>query len=122
MNGAFKRAPAQEIFARDALQPEHALSCVEYPDGSGGCIYIGNEEDIAGMMFNHCGGETFFDRVWELEDRTDSHFFWPGFEQNYAVRRPERAEGVEKWSEGNFLNPQVARNGLELVYAINSTT
>jgi hypothetical protein len=36
---------------------------VEYPDGSGGSIYTGYDEDdplhSSHMMFNHCGGESF---------------------------------------------------------------
>jgi hypothetical protein len=53
---------------------------VEYPDGSGGSIYTGCDEDdplhSSNMMFNHCGGESFWRDLYELADRIDGAAAW----------------------------------------------
>jgi len=63
----FKRALVQKIFGRDAVDLRLPLTAVFYPDGSGGAD---EEDDIYSLMFNHCGGATFCDRLYELAHRT----------------------------------------------------
>lgn len=76
--GTFKRSLAQEIFGREAVKETNALFYVEYPDGGGSCVYCSEDEDLNHMMFNHAGGDSFFERLWELADRSHSMIFWPG--------------------------------------------
>src|SRR5690242_14673217 len=74
----FKRALVEEIFGRDAVDLRLPLTDVDYPDGSGGQIFgADDEDDIRSLMFNHCGGPIFYDRVYELAHRTRSVLFWP---------------------------------------------
>jgi hypothetical protein len=81
----FERVVFEEIFGRGAVNPQFPLTDVAYPDGSGGEIYGGEDDHIQGMMFNHCGGDAFFDRVYELLARTKSVFFWLGTGRQIAV-------------------------------------
>jgi hypothetical protein len=82
----FKRALVEEIFGRDAVDLRLPLTDVRYPDGSGGQI-IGadKEDDIRSMMFNHCGGAIFYDRLYELAHRTRSCILWPFGDPQSAV-------------------------------------
>jgi hypothetical protein len=116
----FKRQLAQEILGRDAIKPADALlSSVAYPDGSGSEVYCSKDEDLDGMMFNHSGGDTFFERLWELADRTGSMIFWPGDGVPVAVTRPELLQHLPKSEAGDEMEPQfVVRNGKELQEAI----
>lgn len=71
---------------------------VEYPDGSGGCIYCGgykDGKDASHMMFNHCGGEAFFNDMYELARRTRSIIFWPDQNPFLFIYRYERARGAD---------------------------
>jgi hypothetical protein len=79
------RAVFEEIFSRDAIDPSYPLERVDYPDGSGGSIYGSNDENIDGMMFSHCGGHTFYSRLYEFAHRTRSIIFWPDIRPSLAV-------------------------------------
>jgi hypothetical protein len=119
---------------------------VEYPDGGGADIYLGNlhddkalllelgknEEanalpgdlgdprDIAHMMFNHCGGDMFFDAMYKLADQTKSVIFWPNSPSLVVVTD----EAVLKELPADFPgveNPRVVRSGAEIIAAIESS-
>jgi hypothetical protein len=80
----FKRSVVAEIFGPHAYgDPD--FSNVTFPDGSGSCIYVDPGEDIDGMMFNHCGGDDFFQALYELADRTKSVIFWPDTRPSSAI-------------------------------------
>src|ERR1700730_13081390 len=82
----FKRALVEEIFTRDAVDYRPPLTDVTYVDGGAGGIYgADEEEDIQNMMFNHCGGDTFFAALHELAARTNSVVFWPRVGRSIAV-------------------------------------
>jgi len=86
---AFPRRLFEEIMGRGATKPEFPLSEVAYADG--GCREIdgGEAESISSLTFAHFGGETFFDRLWELADRTDSYLLWPGDGPSVAITRAD---------------------------------
>src|SRR5690348_6146281 len=85
-SATFKRAVVEEIFGRDAVDLRLPLTNVTYPDGSGAQI-IGayEEDDINSLMFNHFGGPTFYDRLYELAHRTRSCLLWPFGDPQSAV-------------------------------------
>lgn len=120
---AFKRELAQEILGRGAVDEGGALERVEYPDGSGSDVYCDEGTDnLSGAMFNHSGGDTFFERLWELADRTGSMIFWPGDGSPVAVTRPEMLPYIPKNEDGEPMEPQfVVKNGKELQDAIAET-
>lgn len=85
-SATFKRALVEEVFGRDAVDLRLPLMNVDYPDGSGGQIFgADQEDDIHGLMFNHCGGPTFYDRLYELAHRTRSCILWPSGDPQSAV-------------------------------------
>lgn len=85
-SATFKRALVEEIFGRDAVHLRLPLTNLDYPDGSGGQIFgADKEDDIHSLMFNHCGGPTFYDRLYELAHRTRSILLWPSGKPMCAV-------------------------------------
>ena len=75
----FSRKLVDEIFDPFVVHRDPAFIRVRYPDQSGADIWLGaDEEEISGIMFNHCGGEQFADAFFELLKRTGSVIYWPG--------------------------------------------
>ena len=119
----FKRQVAQEILGRGAVDEASALYQVEYPDGSASSVIGEEDEDIDGLMFNHSGGDTFFERLWELADRTGSIIYWPGDDTPVAVTREEMLQHIPRDDEGHQMEPQfVVANGKELQQVIYETS
>ncbi len=117
-SGTFKRALAAEILGRDSVNTKDPLWEVEYRDGSGSCVYCAETEDIDGMMFNHSGGDTFFQRLWELADSTGSMIFWPDSLRSIAVTRSAFVQYLDEDIPERERPPFVVSNGKELQYAI----
>ena len=84
----FKRTVFEEIFLRDAIDPNELPSGVTYADG-GAEIYVEDKEEIDGVSFDHCGGDTFFAALLELADRTGAVVFWPTEGRQIAVTNPD---------------------------------
>jgi hypothetical protein len=64
---------------------------VKYPDGSHGAIYCGEDEggnDATGMMFNHCGGPSFWADLYRLLECTRSIIYWPDQSFIYVYANP----------------------------------
>ena len=94
---------------------------VEYPDGSGGAIYSDYEEgkDATGMMFNHCGGPSFWADLYELADRSKSVIFWPSKESFYLYTDEAVVKDVPKRTfEGGG---RLIKSGFEIVAAIEAS-
>jgi len=117
----FKRSLAQEILGRGAVDQAGALFQVEYADGSGSSVYCDEGEDLDGAMFNHSGGDTFFERLWELADRTHSIIVWPGYGIPVAITRSEMLPHLWMKPEEMEPPPFVVLNGKELQEAIAAT-
>jgi hypothetical protein len=85
----FPRALFEEVMGRGATDPKFPLSEVLYADG--GCREIdgGGGDTVSSLSFAHFGGDTFFDRLWELADRSASYLLWPGESPSVAVTRPD---------------------------------
>lgn len=115
----FKRALVEEIFGRDAVDLRLPLTDVSYPDGSGGQIFGADEEDdISSLMFNHCGGATFYDRLYELAHRTRSCLIWPFGDPQSAVTDVKTiADSPGLW-EGPLGPAIVVNSGRELAEGI----
>src|SRR5258708_810802 len=85
----FKRAVFDQLFGVFAVGPrEHRFMRVQFPDGGGADIYVDDEGDLAGMMFNHCGGDSFYDALYELIRQTGSVVFWPGVGRTSVIADP----------------------------------
>lgn len=83
----FKRSAFNEIFDVKTDERDPGYEVVEYPDGSGGAVYLHErgKDEIEHMMFNHCGGDTFWAKVYELLYVTQSLIYWPSDGSGYAV-------------------------------------
>ncbi len=80
----FKRSVFNEIFETETDPRYPDFEQPRYPDGSGGDIYV-DEHDIQCIMFNHCGGEMFWAKVYELLYVTQSLIFWPAGGPGFVV-------------------------------------
>lgn len=110
----FKRSVVDEIFAPYAFgDPE--LTMVTFPDGSGSCLYLDQGDDIQGMMFNHCGGDEFFEALYQLAARTKSVILWPeAGPASSVITDPETWKHLpEFWHDGSGP-PRVVKSGLEV--------
>ncbi len=69
-------------------------------------------------MFNHCGGPTFYDRLYELAHRTRSVLIWPfGHPQSAVTDAKTIADSPGLW-EGPLGPAIVVTSGRELAEGI----
>jgi hypothetical protein len=114
----FKRTLFEEIMSRGAINPELPLEDVNYPDGGCREIVIEDEEDIDSASFSRFGGDTFFQRLWELADRTNSFIWWPDVGSPVAVTRQDMISQLPEGVLDAEEDPYVVRSGKELENAI----
>jgi len=75
------RSRAIEILARDAYDPSD-LGFIEYHKGEGAGEVIGwDDDEIDVLSFQHFGGRTFLERLFELAERLDGILIWAGHEE-----------------------------------------
>lgn len=81
----FKREVFEEVFGRNAVDPDLSSGYVKYPDGGGGEIYSRSGDEIGHIMLTHFGGDMMFAAIHELADRTGSAIIWPDTRPSLAV-------------------------------------
>ena len=110
----FKRSVVAEIFGPHAYgDPD--FSNVTFPDGGGSCLYVDDGDDIQCIMFNHCGGDDFFQALYDLADRTKSVIFWPDTRPSSAITDEATwAHLPQNFKEGSTGPAQLVHNGREL--------
>lgn len=121
----FKRALVEEIFGRHAINFHLPLTGVNYADRGGAEIYGADDgDDIQSLMFNHCGGCTFFDALYELAQRTGSVVIWPTTRSPYcAVTDSETiADLPAGFCDEPLGAPIVVSDGRELDEGIRRST
>lgn len=74
----FKRMVMDQVFGANLSINEDDFARVGFTDGSGGQMFFSEGDDLHGVMFNHCGGEAFWNALFDLLKRTGSVLFWPG--------------------------------------------
>lgn len=116
----FKRALAEEILSRDAIDYCSPLTDVNYLDGSGARIYGADAgDDIHDIMFAHCGGAMFLDTLYELADRTRSVIYWPFGSPLCAVTNATTIEDLNPGFREKPLGPPfIVTSGREIYEAI----
>jgi hypothetical protein len=89
-SATFERAIFDESFPAYFVDRERypGLMRIEYSDGGGADIYVDDGDHVGGMMFNHCGGDAFFDALYELARQTGSVIFWPGVGRTSVIADP----------------------------------
>jgi hypothetical protein len=117
--GRFKRTLFEEIMSKGAVNPQFPLVDVAYPDGSGANeIYADESEDLDGVSFGRFGGSMFYDRLWELADRTNSYVWWPDLGSPIAVTREDMISQLPEDLLDGEEEPYVVRSGKELEQAV----
>lgn len=81
----FPRAIFEERFGPYVAERGRHFARVQYPDRACADIYLGDEENIRGMMFNRFGGDAFFDGLYRITDRVKGVVLWPDAAPNCAV-------------------------------------
>ncbi|HKX06956.1 MAG TPA: hypothetical protein VJN67_02125 [Stellaceae bacterium] len=115
----FKRALAEEILSRDAIDYRPPLHDVTYADGSRAQITGADDEDVHDLMFTHCRPGTFLERLYELANRTRSVVLWPFGSPESAVTDTETiAEVPSAFREEPFGPPFIVGSGREIYEAI----
>jgi len=100
---SFDLATLKTAFGPDATF-EDDFSRVRFPDGSGGDIYGADEPELNGLVFNHCGGDPFFEGLLRLARQINGLIFWPSeppiavapSENSLAQVQPEFLEAFEE--------------------------
>ena len=109
----FKRSVFNEIFETETDRRDPDFVQPEYPDGSGGDIYV-DENDIQCIMFNHCGGDIFWAKVYELLYVTQSLIFWPAGGPAAVVARADTLKHLPSGFDEMFGKIHVVANAREL--------
>lgn len=114
----FKGAIFEEIFGCYAVSREHKFMRVRFPDGSGADCYVDDGDDWDSVMFNHCGGDVFFDSLYRLADRIKGIVYWADLPPCCAVTDAATLSHVP----ADFLEgcgpAVVAKSGGEIIEAI----
>ena len=85
----FARTLFEEVFGRHAVAPAPGYLPKDFNYADGGTqVYGADDDEIDGLMFNHFGGDTFFDALHELALRTRSVIYWPDEGVWAAVAEP----------------------------------
>ena|SRR5579863_3815512 len=118
----FKREIFDRLFGAFTVgTPEPKFMRVRFPDGGGADIYVENKSDLSGMMFNHCGGDAFYDALYELIRQTGSVVFWPGVGRTSVIADPAVVEHLP----ANFIEscgqPVLVRDKNGITDAIQDT-
>ena len=58
-------------------ESDNVCRIVDLTKIDGGEIYVDDSDEIDGGMFNHCGGDRFWQALYELARRTGSVIYWP---------------------------------------------
>lgn len=118
---SFKKAIAEELLIRDAVDKRLPVTDVEYPDGSRAEVFgleEGEGEDIDNLYFTHCGGETFFAVLYELAVKTGSYIWWSDEAPNIAVTSEALLADLPAKEVADLGPPYIVSNGTELEKAI----
>jgi hypothetical protein len=113
----FKRASFEDIFGHHAIKREQGFMRIVYPDKGGADIYVQDGEEIGSVMFNHCGGEMFWQDLYEFMKRAELALYW--FDLPPCCAIPSEAMMADLSFE--FLEsvhtPSVVHNGKEVTEA-----
>ena len=116
---AFKRSAFDSIFGEYVVERTVGFSRLRYPDQAGGAeVYIDDADEIGCVMFNHCGGDLFWQGVYELVKAIDGVIWWANVDHISAVASVDVLKQLSAIFVDENANPAVIANGQELVEAI----
>lgn len=118
----WKREIVEEIFGRYVVHREddYGFIRLEFPDGGGSEVYMGRDDDIKSMMFNHSGGHDFFEALYQLTDCIRGYLLWPADPPFFVITDPVTVTHVPSGMlEAGFV-PLLVKSGAEIIAAIES--
>ena len=114
----FKRSIFEDIFGRYVIRRESRFMRIAYPDDGGADIYVQDGEEIGSAMFNHCGGDMFFQDLYDFMERAELALYWADLAPCCAI--PNKAMMADL--SADFLEsvhtPSIVHNGKEITEAI----
>ena len=114
---AFKRSIFDDIFGPRVVRRKPVLK-IAYPDSGGADIYIADADEIESIMFNHCGGDAFFEDRYELLKRARAVVYWSDLPPNCAIPDKEVMAELSDDFIKSVKGPSVVHNGKGIVEAI----
>jgi hypothetical protein len=114
---AFKRSVFDEIFGPHVIRRNPVLK-IAYADGGGAEIYIDDAAEIESIMFNHCGGDAFFEDLYELLKRARGVVYWSDLPPNCAIPDEEVMAELPDDFVKAVKGPSIVHNGKGIVEAI----
>jgi hypothetical protein len=109
----FKRELVEQIFAREASDHRPPLTGVRYADGGAEIYGADNGDDIQSLMFNHFGGKTFFNALYELARETKSVVLMVTESHPIAVADQETIDHLPP-GFASLSTPAIVSSGREL--------
>lgn len=113
----FNRTLFEEIFCREAIDPQLPLTSITYHDGGAQIDGAEDGDEIENLVFHHCGGETFYAALHELADRSGSVVLWPAKGRQIAVTRQAIVAHLPP-DLADLGPPYIVANGRELAACI----
>jgi hypothetical protein len=123
----FKREIFDKIFRPyydhpEEREPDHGFVQVTFPDKSRSDIdigYVGSDIDHVG--FNHFGGDSLFDAMYQLADGTSSVICWPALRPSAAVTNEAVLKELSSVDFPDLKIVQIVHSGADIVEAIESS-
>ena len=116
----WQRSVVEEIFGRYVIDREKAngFMRVEFPDGSGSDIYTSKDDEVDCMMFNHSGGQGFFDALWELANRIHGCVCWPAVGPSLVITDASTLTHLPADMIEAVGPPLIVKSGSDIIAAI----
>ncbi len=114
----FKRSIFEDIFGPYVAHRESGFMRLVYSDQGGADIFIQDGDEIGGAMFNHCGGEAFWQGLYELMARAGVAVFWADLPPCCAIPNEAMLEELSADFLDTVKTPSVVSSGHEIVEAI----
>ena len=115
---SFKRSVFEDIFGQFVSERGKHFLRLQYPGRGGADVYIDDTEDIGIVMFNHCGGEAFWDGVFQLAERIQGVVWWPNVEHISTVTSKDVLRHLPAKFTDDEAHPTVVSSGRDIVDAI----
>jgi hypothetical protein len=114
---AFKRASFEKVFGKFIAEQRTDFVRLRYPNG-GAEVYVDDTDDIGSVMFNHCGGDAFWEGVYQFAKEIDGVIWWPNVDHISAIASADILQHLPAMFVDEEAHPTVIANGQELLDAI----
>jgi hypothetical protein len=113
----FKRSIFEDIFGPHVIQRDPVIR-IAYPDRSGAEIYVQDGDEIGSAMFNHCGGDMFFQDLYEFMKRGNLALYWADLPPCCAIPNEAMLADLSEAFLKSVHTPSIVHSGRDIVAAI----